>query len=143
MINLQKMKEIREKKGLSQIALAKRVGISASFYCNIESGKKGCSTDTLAAICQVLEINIADIWNEDSGELPPILPIRDNGIVVESNVTRYVFPPTPETYEYIVNQVSIAGGSIDIDLKKIIEKWRRIDSHTKSKIMKILEESSE
>ena len=77
MLNLEKLKKIRELKGLSQSGLARRCNITPSHYNNIERGLKGVSNETLSIICQILQISISDIWDENKS-LPPIIPIRDS-----------------------------------------------------------------
>ncbi len=47
--------QIRKLRGLSQIELAKKCGISLSFMGHIERGTKKMSMDTFATICQELE----------------------------------------------------------------------------------------
>lgn len=47
--------QIRKLKGLSQIELAKKCGISLSFMGHIERGTKKMSMDTFATLCRELE----------------------------------------------------------------------------------------
>jgi transcriptional regulator with XRE-family HTH domain len=50
------LRRYRAKKGLSQLALALKVGMTHNFINDIENGKKWVSPDTLAKLAQALEI---------------------------------------------------------------------------------------
>jgi transcriptional regulator with XRE-family HTH domain len=134
LLNVKKLREIRERSGLSQTELARKVGVTPSQISNIETSKRGLSTETLAAILQVLGIKIEDIWNSEDGDIP-ILPVTDRGIVVEK--TRFVLPPTAETYQMIVSQIT---GRLDVDpnLLNIVEKWNTTPKENQDKILEII-----
>ena len=53
------IKEKRERLGISQHALAEKVGISQSILCDIKQSRSKPSIDTAIKIAQVL--NVADI----------------------------------------------------------------------------------
>ena len=48
----------RKELGMSQNALAKKVGITQPFMNEIESGRKSPSIEVLIKICEVLEIKL-------------------------------------------------------------------------------------
>lgn len=50
------IKEKREQLGISQKELAKKVGISQSFLCDIEQGRCKPSLDTAIKIARVLKV---------------------------------------------------------------------------------------
>lgn len=50
------IKEKREQLGISQKELAKKVGISQSFLCDIEQGRCKPSIDTAVKLAKVLKI---------------------------------------------------------------------------------------
>lgn len=55
--------QIRKLRGLSQIELAKKCGISLSFMGHIERGTKKMSMDTFATLCRELETDAdALLW---------------------------------------------------------------------------------
>jgi transcriptional regulator with XRE-family HTH domain len=148
MINLKKLQKIRKSKGLTGTALAKKIGITASHYNNIERGSKGISTDTLAILCKVLEIDVSDIWSSEDDSLPPILPVRDEGVIIERNTVRFIFPQNKETYEYITKFISENNTDIDIttadqDFQTVLELWNKTPKEIKTKIVTILRENSE
>jgi transcriptional regulator with XRE-family HTH domain len=74
MINVgERVREIRKSKNVTASALAEQIGVAQSFMSGIESGSKKCSLETLDAICNVLDISLADFFHEDSSELDPKL----------------------------------------------------------------------
>jgi transcriptional regulator with XRE-family HTH domain len=145
MLNLKKLQDIRKSKGLSGTALAKKVGITSSHYNNVECGRKGISTDTLSVLCKTLEIDVSDIWSSDDNTLPPILPVRDEGVIVEKNTVRFIFPQTQETYEYITSLISNNNSefTVESDLKIVLEKWNKVPQEIRDKIISILQEYSD
>lgn len=139
MINTKKLKEIRELRGLSQTEVARRASIAQSHYTNIELGKKQPSVNTLSEILRVLGAELSDVWDDGDGTPPPIMPMRDDGIILEQTTvtTRYNFPNTQETREFLGAQLRIGGG-IDADLMKVIEAWGRVGDGVKAKIKESL-----
>ena len=56
------LRELREKQGLTQIALARLTGVSASALCDLEKGRNAIPDDnSLVAICDVLNITPGDL----------------------------------------------------------------------------------
>lgn len=52
----EKIKEARIKKGLSQTDIAKAIGVSNAFICQLESGKKRMSAENLLKLSKVLKV---------------------------------------------------------------------------------------
>ena len=65
----EKVKQMRLKKGYSLRKLASMVDVSASFLCQLESGKTGCTLSTLARMAKALGVNAA--YLVDEGTAPP------------------------------------------------------------------------
>jgi len=61
---IDKIKEIRTKKGISQMDLSLRSNLSQSFIANIEKRKKQPSVVTLIRIADALEVNPHDFFPE-------------------------------------------------------------------------------
>ncbi|HEV3116860.1 MAG TPA: helix-turn-helix transcriptional regulator [Gemmataceae bacterium] len=55
------MKVWREKRGLSQCALAERAGVSPSYLAEIEIGKKPGSADALRKLSRMLAIPMENL----------------------------------------------------------------------------------
>jgi transcriptional regulator with XRE-family HTH domain len=66
-INGVKIKEARERKGMSQRMLSREVGISQSVICEYENGKVEPSEESVDKICLILNINKDDIKITDVG----------------------------------------------------------------------------
>jgi len=56
-----KLKEAREKAGLTQLELAEKAGINANYYAVVERGEKNISYEKLQRIMKVLNIKSLDI----------------------------------------------------------------------------------
>jgi len=55
----------RQKRQLSQAALAKKAGISITFLSNIERGVKYPTSDTLSALANGLEVEVYELFRHD------------------------------------------------------------------------------
>lgn len=66
-----RLREEREKRGVSVRGLARGVGISASMVSQIETGKAQPSVSTLYAITTALGITVEDVFTPAAVELPP------------------------------------------------------------------------
>ena len=56
-----KLKDAREKAGLTQLELAEKAGITANYYAVVERGEKNVSYEKLQRILKVLNIKTLDI----------------------------------------------------------------------------------
>lgn len=56
-----KIREIREKRGLSQEEVRKAVGISVTYYAGIERGEENPTFSVIENICRVLKIKSSEI----------------------------------------------------------------------------------
>lgn len=60
-----KLKEIRKRKKMTQKQVADRVGISQSFYTEMETGKKEINVSRLERIARVLECSVHDLISDE------------------------------------------------------------------------------
>lgn len=74
MLVFEKIKEIRETKGLTQEEIANALSISPSGYSKIERGETRLNIDRLQQIADVLEVNVFDL-----------MPNKENNIIYELN----------------------------------------------------------
>ena len=58
------LKELRERKGLSQSALGKLVGLGQTHISRLESGTKGVSNEKLRAIAEALGVTVSDLLGD-------------------------------------------------------------------------------
>ena len=63
---IEKIKSIRNQKGISQMELSLRSNLSQSFIANIEKGKKQPSVLTLIRIADALDVNPYDFFPESA-----------------------------------------------------------------------------
>ena len=56
-----KLKDAREKAGLTQLELAKKAKVNANYYAVVERGEKNISYERLERILKVLNIKSLDI----------------------------------------------------------------------------------
>lgn len=66
-INGVKLTEMREKAGMSQNALAKKLGVAESTISNYETGRSNPSEEKVDKICFILKIHKDDIEIHDVG----------------------------------------------------------------------------
>jgi XRE family transcriptional regulator, master regulator for biofilm formation len=59
-----KIREMREKKGLSQRGLAKALNMNHAYLSRIENGKVDPSIELLVKIAEILECNVADFFEK-------------------------------------------------------------------------------
>ena len=61
----QNMKKYRQIMGISQVALAEKVGCSTTLIGNIEIGKRFPSALNINRIAEALEVKVADLFSEE------------------------------------------------------------------------------
>jgi transcriptional regulator with XRE-family HTH domain len=60
------IKAKRKVKGYSQEYMGNQLGMDYSFYGRLENGKTHIKLDRLLEICEILEINVADLFDFDN-----------------------------------------------------------------------------
>ena len=56
-----RIKEVRQLMRVSQIELAKSVGVSQPFICDLENNRRGAKPETMTKIANVLGVTVADL----------------------------------------------------------------------------------
>jgi transcriptional regulator with XRE-family HTH domain len=56
-----KIKEIRRRKGLTQKKLAEKIGVSRSYFADLENGKYDIKLSLLIMISEILEVGLFDL----------------------------------------------------------------------------------
>lgn len=64
-VNGQLLRTIREKRGLTRVALAKRVGVSQSWISRIERDSRGMRPDTYLRLCAALDVAYEELLRAD------------------------------------------------------------------------------
>lgn len=63
-----KIRQLREREGLTQEEFASRTGISVSFASLLERGERSPSYETLVAIAETLQLSLSELFREAGGE---------------------------------------------------------------------------
>jgi XRE family transcriptional regulator, regulator of sulfur utilization len=74
-----RLKEARQRHGLSLRALGERTGFSASFLSQVELGQTSPSLASLGRIAQALELSLGALLSEPSANGAPVIRRRDSG----------------------------------------------------------------
>mgnify|MGYP001162885346 FL=1 len=72
----ERIKKIRLKKGLNQVDIYSKIGLSSSYYSEIENGKKNVTIETLEKICKVLGLSLSEFFSDDTEKI-----VVDNEII--------------------------------------------------------------
>lgn len=72
----QRVRYLRRSAGLTQSALAERVGVSASFLGHVERGTRVLSVETLLALCNALSATPNELLGMEHASLSSQLPER-------------------------------------------------------------------
>lgn len=65
---MNRLREIRISKGLSQYELAKKLGISQQRLSNYEKGKRKLPVELAIKICRILNVTLEDIYIAESSQ---------------------------------------------------------------------------
>lgn len=60
-----KIKAIREAKGMRQSELADKAGVSRPYMYDLENGARGAKPDTLSRIAEVLGVTVDELIGEE------------------------------------------------------------------------------
>lgn len=62
---MNRIKTIREEKGIDQKSLAELANVSRPFLCDLENNRRGAKPDTLQRIADALKCTVEDLMNQD------------------------------------------------------------------------------
>lgn len=63
---MNRIKELRESKGINQKELSEKAGISRPFLCDLEKNRRGAKPETYQRIADALEVPVSDLRQEAS-----------------------------------------------------------------------------
>jgi transcriptional regulator with XRE-family HTH domain len=63
MVDLQKVRQLRESRGMSTRALAREAGVSTETIYSVEHGKRLPSVTTLDKIAKALDVEVKDFFS--------------------------------------------------------------------------------
>lgn len=75
-----RLKSLRQNSGLTQAALAEKVGLSTNYYGSIERGEKTPQLDTMVRIVNVFDASLDDILSD---QLNHGMTVQANRLSVE------------------------------------------------------------
>lgn len=59
---MKSLKEVRESKGVKQLAVANHLGVSRQTYSSYESHPESMSVEQARAVCEFLHVSVTDIF---------------------------------------------------------------------------------
>lgn len=65
-----RLRSARIKKGLTQVAVAKKAGITARSYQQQEYGERTANVKTALRIARALDATVEDLFDVDAGQAP-------------------------------------------------------------------------
>ena len=90
-----KIRSLRQSRGLSQAALARRMGMKPSQLCKIELGHNGLSESSIRRVADALGVTIAELMGEAGERRQPV--VEEKGGSCESNeLTRTLLDELPK-----------------------------------------------
>lgn len=69
----QRLKYLREKRGITTNKLANLAGISQSHLREIELGQRNPTVETLSYFCEALGVSLEEFFHEEEGEVSTFL----------------------------------------------------------------------
>jgi transcriptional regulator with XRE-family HTH domain len=142
-----KLRFNRLRAGKTQEGLARELGITSAYLSNLENGKRTPSPKIMEELARALSVPLEELF-EDGGALPPIpISAAEKGILIETGEgvgkTRYILPPTPESYDLVSKHIMGWKEAIDIRLKDIVELWEKSSEEERERIMSLLFDRSQ
>ena len=97
------LKRFREEAGLTQDALAEKLGFSTSHIANIEGGKTGISDEILADLCNLFHKKPAEIYNDPDLNFPADKELK---LAINDSVKKVIQDSYKKISEEILRRVS-------------------------------------
>jgi transcriptional regulator with XRE-family HTH domain len=79
-----RIRQLRTKSGLTQEKTAEALNVDRSFYCRIESGKKGCSVDLFIQLSELFQVSLDYLI---LGKYPGAVPEGTDTIQLKKDIT--------------------------------------------------------
>lgn len=83
-----RVRELREARGLTQEALGERAECSWHYVSSIERGRKGATTETLAALAAALDVTLSELFVGVDRPLPREAKRLDTALAGKSTETQ-------------------------------------------------------
>jgi transcriptional regulator with XRE-family HTH domain len=90
------IKDLREKKGLSQAELAEKVGISRTSYISVEQGKRDISLGEIEKLSQILGFSFEDLEQKESPDYDKyrqmiLAFLRKNQQITKTKLAKFLY----------------------------------------------------
>jgi transcriptional regulator with XRE-family HTH domain len=132
----------RHRLGKTQEELAFDVGVTSSYLSNIENGRRNPSPKIITLLADALSVRAEELWENDGSV--PIIPISaaEKGIVLEHGVgfekTRFILPPTSESYDIVARYLEDWKKSFDPRLQEFIDWWERSSENSREYLLSLI-----
>jgi transcriptional regulator with XRE-family HTH domain len=93
------IKKYRSRNAWSQEQLAEKIDVSATFLSNIETGRSWISAKTIAKLCNVLKIDIYELFMQDEEITTGTASFMDKFVRDISNSVRDSIESTYQRYK--------------------------------------------
>jgi len=100
----QRLKQLREKRGINQITLAKDLSVSQSTIGNWEAGIRVPDVKTIERLAEYFHVSTDYLLGKDGGNIPPEISV----------IARYLSEVPEEDREQLINTFK---NTVDIYLK--------------------------
>ncbi|MBI5470451.1 helix-turn-helix domain-containing protein [Candidatus Kaiserbacteria bacterium] len=115
---------IRQKRGLTQVNLAKKSGLHRSFISGVEKGERNITLETIAKLGHALEISSAELFASDI-----------HGLGNRNTPTDVTFLKIGGTWDMIATKEGLRGtGSIDDDALAKIEASSKSEDRVRERL---------
>ena len=121
----EKIKKLRENRGLSQRSLAEKLEISNQHLSNIEKGRRFPRMEVLRKISRIFDVDYNDLLDFDAQIIQKVyaspLVLDDKK---DRNLAESLYSNNPYTLEQAISQkqASLDRAGIKIDIRKFLEK---------------------
>lgn len=82
----QRLKYLREKRGITTNKLANLAGISQSHLREIELGQRNPTVETLSYFCEALGVSLEEFFHEEEGEVSAFLLSAVKRLSIEQQI---------------------------------------------------------
>lgn len=133
-MNVERIKEIRLKKGYILADIAKKTGYTVSFLSQIERGLKSPSLEALRRIAESLEVSIIHF----------IMDYDDSCLIQKDKRKKFIVPEIDTVYEFItptISEESIKPNMVGMYIKVKPKSWvsKKMVSHSAQESIFVIE----
>lgn len=121
----ERIKKVRQEKGLSQKALGQLLGVSQQHIAQYETGKRKPKYDTLKKIIHALDVPLLDIVGEDELEIMVTAQMREEA--------RQEFNIIPKDEVFLIHDYKKLNDTGKKEARKRVNELTEIPRYTQAK----------